>query len=60
VTPVPGNDGASQVQAWETMSGPAAYVFKYVMGVPEQLNKANVNYLNELKTYAERKHALQA
>ncbi|CAL5871007.1 uncharacterized protein PFLUO_LOCUS5249 [Penicillium psychrofluorescens] len=60
VTPVSGNDGACEVKTWETMSGPAAYVFKYLMGVPKQLNESNVNYLAELKTYAEGKQAGQA
>lgn len=56
VTPVEGIDQACQVRHWESMSGPAAYVFKYVMGVPAQLNESNVKYLDTLKAYVEKLH----
>ncbi|KAI1839682.1 hypothetical protein JX266_014109 [Neoarthrinium moseri] len=54
VTPVEGsNYQQSQLKQWESMSGAASYVFKYVMGIPEQLANSNLLYSNDVKKRAE-------
>lgn len=53
VRPLDGSSTQSEVIQWESMSGPMAYVFKYVMGVPEQLGGVNLNYLEEIARRAE-------
>lgn len=47
-------DQSCEVRQWESMSGWGAYVLKYVMGVPKQLDEANLKYIQELKEFAER------
>ncbi|KIW39744.1 uncharacterized protein PV06_08330 [Exophiala oligosperma] len=54
VTPVDGAGQTCQVRNWESMGGPAAYAFKYLMGIPAQLNELNVMYLDRLKEYIEK------
>jgi len=50
----PSEDGtACTVKQWESMVGWVTYVFKYIMGIPKQLDESNVKYLNALKAYAE-------
>jgi hypothetical protein len=55
----PSEDGKSCIiTQWQSMSGWATYIFKYVMGIPKQLDDANVKYCNELKMYAEAKYPM--
>ena len=42
------DDGTCRVRSWESMSGPAAYMFK-LFGLPRQLERLNARYLEELK-----------
>lgn len=47
-------DGQScEIRNWESMSGWGAYLLKYLLGVPKQLDAANLKYVQELKSFAE-------
>lgn len=47
-----------EVEQWESMSNWGAYLLKYVMRVPQQLEAANLKYINELKNFAETERAI--
>jgi hypothetical protein len=52
VTPL-GDGKACTVKQWESMAGWVTYIFRYAMGIPQQLNEGNLRYLNSLKAHAE-------
>ncbi len=54
VHPVEGSEDMCEVRQWESMSGPASYLMKYVMGVPDQVHKLSMKYLEELKAFIEK------
>ena len=42
-----------QFKQWESMSGISSYIFKYLMGIPNQLANSNIIYSNDVKKRAE-------